>query len=121
MMAFQFLDSSSKVFAAANPFQVSEYVRENVGTHSLRLSNGGAATASLSHRRAGTLDLCRLRYGAQARIVSEGTRFTPRVAIEDTLTIEPLPFASMWGRAARQHHRVGNSERRTSASISFSW
>ncbi len=72
MMAFQFLDGSSKVFAAANPFQVSEYVRENVGTHSLRLSNGGAATASLSHRRAGTLDLCRLRYGAQARIVSEG-------------------------------------------------
>ncbi|MCV2219757.1 AraC family transcriptional regulator [Thauera sp. Sel9] len=71
-MSLQFLNGSSKVFAAANPFEVSEYVRANVGTHSLRLSNAGHASASLSHRRAGMLDLCRLRYGAQARILSEG-------------------------------------------------
>lgn len=72
MMASQFLDSSSRVFAAANPFEVSEYVRANVGSHSLRLSSASDASASLSHRRAGMLDLCRLTYGAQARILSEG-------------------------------------------------
>ncbi|MDY0046363.1 MAG: AraC family transcriptional regulator [Thauera propionica] len=72
MMPLQFLNGASSVFAAANPFEVSEYVRANVGSHSLRLSNAGDASASLSHRRAGMLDLCRLSYGAQARILSEG-------------------------------------------------
>ncbi len=71
-MHLQFLNRSSSVFAAANPFEVSEYVRANVGSHSLRLSGNTGASASLSHRRAGMLDLCRLSYGAQARIVSEG-------------------------------------------------
>ncbi len=71
-MAFQFLNGASSVFAAANPFEVSEYVRANVGSHSLRLSSASDASASLSHRRAGMLDLCRLTYGAQARILSEG-------------------------------------------------
>ena len=71
MMPLQFLNRSSDVFVAANPFEVSEFVRENVGSHSLRLSGAGKGTASLSHRRAGSMDLCRLRYGATARILSE--------------------------------------------------
>lgn len=71
-MSLQFLNGCSKVFSSANPFEVSDYVRTNVGSHSLRLSNAGQSSASLSHRRAGTLDLCKLSYGTQARIVSEG-------------------------------------------------
>ena len=70
-MPIRFLNGQSNVFAAANPFEVSEYVRANVGSHSLRLPRASDASASLSHRRAGTLDLCRLSYGAQARVLSE--------------------------------------------------
>lgn len=72
MMPLHLLNNNSNIFAAANPFEVSEYVRANVGSHSLQLSHSGRASASLCHRRAGMLDLCRLRYGAQARILSEG-------------------------------------------------
>ena len=46
-----------------------------------------------------------------------GTRLRLRVAMEDTLTIVPRPCPSMYGRTAWQHHRVGNSDRRISASI----
>src|SRR3954465_9722342 len=49
-----------------------------------------------------------------------GTRFTPLVATEPTLTIVPPPCSSRWGSTARQHHRVGNRERRISAWISSS-
>ena len=44
----------------------------------------------------------------------------PRVATDETLTIAPLPCPSIAGSAARQHHKVGSSERRSSASISSS-
>lgn len=71
-MPLHLLNAKSNVFAGANPFEVSNYVRENVGTHSLRLSSRSRASASLAHRKAGGLDLCRLSYGTQARIVSEG-------------------------------------------------
>ena len=73
VMSLPFLSgSSSNIFAAANPFEVSEYVRANVDSHSLSLSNTSHFTASLSHRRAGMVDLCRISYGAQARVISEG-------------------------------------------------
>jgi hypothetical protein len=42
------------------------------------------------------------------------------VATDETLTIAPLPCPSIAGSAARQHHKVGSSERRSSASISSS-
>lgn len=71
-MPFNFLKQESSVFTGANPFEVSDYVNRHVGSHGLRLSNSGNASASLSHRKAGSLDLCRLSYGAKARIVSEG-------------------------------------------------
>lgn len=71
-MQFKFLNHSSSVFAGANPYEVSDYVNRHVGSHGLQLSNAGQGTASLSHRKAGSLDLCRLSYGAQARVVSEG-------------------------------------------------
>jgi hypothetical protein len=42
------------------------------------------------------------------------------VATEETFTITPRPCPTMIGSTARQHHIVGNSERRISASISAS-
>lgn len=71
-MSLNFLKQESSVFAGVNPFEVSDYVNQHVGSHALRLSNNSNASASLNHRKAGSLDLCRLSYGAQARIVSEG-------------------------------------------------
>lgn len=67
-----FLNDSSKVYASANPFEVSEYVNVHVGNHGLSLSQKSHGTASLNHRKAGSLDLCRLSYGAPVRILSEG-------------------------------------------------
>lgn len=71
-MPMHFLNETSSVFSAADPFEVSDYVSRHVGSHGLRLSQAGGHIASLKHRKAGSLDLCRLSYGAQARIVSEG-------------------------------------------------
>lgn len=71
-MSLSFLNNTSAVFSSANPFEVSEYVNIHVGQHGLSLNGKSNGTASLSHRKAGGLDLCRLRYGAQARILSEG-------------------------------------------------
>lgn len=71
-MSLDFLKQQSNIFSGVNPFEVSYYVNQHVGSHGLRLSNSGKSTASLKHRKAGSIDLCRLSYGAQARIVSEG-------------------------------------------------
>lgn len=67
-----FLNQESSVFADVNPFEVSDYVNQHVGSHALRLSTRTNASASLKHRKAGNLDLCRLSYGAQAQVVSAG-------------------------------------------------
>ncbi len=72
-MDFRFLNDSSNVFAGVSPHEVSDYVNRHVGPHGLSLSSPRDCTsASLSHRKAGSIDLCRLSYGAQARIVSDG-------------------------------------------------
>lgn len=71
-MPLNFLKQQSSVFDGVNPFEVSDYVNRHVGSHALRLSNSGNSSASLNHRKAGSLDLCRLSYGAKARVVSEG-------------------------------------------------
>lgn len=71
-MSLNFLKKESNVFTGVNPFEVSDYVNRHVGSHGLRLTNSGNSSASLNHRKAGSLDLCRLSYGAQARIISEG-------------------------------------------------
>lgn len=67
-----FLNDSSRVFAGANPFEVSDFVNRHVGSHQLRMSRSHDSSASLQHRKVGALDLCRLSYGTQARIISQG-------------------------------------------------
>src|SRR5699024_10382593 len=46
-----------------------------------------------------------------------GTRLTPRIAIDDTLTIVPAPWFFIIGRTARHIQSVGNNDRVISASI----
>lgn len=71
-MPLNFLHAKSSIFSGVSPFEVSDYVGRNVGNHSLRLARSGSATASLNHRKAGSIDLCRLSYGTEARVLSEG-------------------------------------------------
>lgn len=71
-MNLQFLDDRSRIFAGADPYEVSDYVSRHVNSHDLRLSRLNDAGASLKHRKIGGLDLCHLSYGAQARVVSPG-------------------------------------------------
>lgn len=68
---FQFLRERSTVFHGADPFAVSEYVNEHVGNHDLKLKWGLSGSAALAHRKFGSIDLCRLAYGSEVRIVSE--------------------------------------------------
>src|SRR3954451_18051665 len=46
-----------------------------------------------------------------------GSRLSPRVATEETLTIVPSPRSTMCGTTARQHHIVGHRDRLISAWI----
>lgn len=70
-MCLQFLNERSSVFAGANPHEVSEYVNHYIGRHDIRLQGKGSGSAALNHRKLGPLDLCRISYGSQARVVSE--------------------------------------------------
>jgi len=71
-MRTQFLNQKSQVFAGASPFEVSAFVNRHVGCHGLRLNRVKTGAAALNHCKAGSIDLCRLSYGAEARVLSAG-------------------------------------------------
>ena len=60
------------IYFDANPFDVSGYVNKHIGPHILQLSNTEQSGATLSHTKLGNVSLCRIRYGGQARVISEG-------------------------------------------------
>lgn len=64
------LSERSQVFAACAPGQVSEYVGRHLGNHRLQIGRDTAARASLAHRPFAALDLCRLHYAGQVRILA---------------------------------------------------
>jgi AraC-like DNA-binding protein len=64
------LSDTSCVFDRADPYAVSNYVNEHVGTHGIRLPNVGHPEASLNHRKFASLDLCRISYGGSVRVTS---------------------------------------------------
>lgn len=71
-MSLNFLKQESSVFAGVNPLEVSDYINKYVDAHALRLASSRDASASLNHRKAGSIDLCRISYGAEARVICEG-------------------------------------------------
>lgn len=79
-MSFDFLTEKSCLFAQAYPHELTPYVAEHIGRHELRLSTGPAAacdeasarTARLAHRRCGDVNVCRLSYGQEARVLTDG-------------------------------------------------
>lgn len=64
------LSEGSQVFAACAPGQVSEYVGRHLGSHRLQIGRDTTARASLAHRHFAALDLCRLHYAGQVRILA---------------------------------------------------
>ncbi|SDS37650.1 helix-turn-helix transcriptional regulator [Pseudomonas oryzae] len=69
-MDCRLLNEKSRIFANADPYAVSEYVNQHVGSHCIRLPNTGTPAASLSHRTLASLDLCRISYGGSVRVTS---------------------------------------------------
>ncbi|HHX6895851.1 XylDLEGF operon transcriptional activator XylS [Pseudomonas aeruginosa] len=71
-MDFRLLNEKSQIFVHAEPYAVSDYVNQYVGTHSIRLPKGGRPAGRLHHRIFGGLDLCRISYGGSVRVISPG-------------------------------------------------
>jgi AraC-like DNA-binding protein len=64
------LSAKSRIFERADPHAVSDYVNQHVGSHCIKLPRTGNPEASLSHRKFGKLDLCRISYGAAVHVTS---------------------------------------------------
>lgn len=64
------LSERSSVFLRADPYAVSDYVNQHVGSHCIRLPTSGFPEASLNHRKFSSLDLCRISYGGSVRVTS---------------------------------------------------
>jgi AraC-like DNA-binding protein len=69
-MQTQLLSARSQVFNHADPYAVSDYVNQHVGTHCIQLPRTGSPEASINHRKFSSLDLCRLSYGGSVRVTS---------------------------------------------------
>lgn len=90
-------EGSSLVFDRADPYAVSGYVNQHVGPHGIRLARHGAPAASLSHRKFGTLDLCRISYGGSVRVTSP--------ALETLYHLQVLLKGHcLWRGRGREHH-----------------
>ncbi|GAD63486.1 AraC family transcriptional regulator [Aquipseudomonas alcaligenes] len=69
-MEFRLLNEKSRLFAGADPYAVSDYVNQHVGSHCIRLPQTGHPAANLSHRSFGSVDLCRISYGGSVQVTS---------------------------------------------------
>jgi AraC-like DNA-binding protein len=64
------LNDKSMVFECADPYAVSEYVNQHVGSHCIQLPATSRPQASLNHTKFASLDLCRISYGASVHVTS---------------------------------------------------
>ncbi|MBD7977379.1 MULTISPECIES: AraC family transcriptional regulator [Pseudomonas] len=96
------LHEKSAIFERADPYAVSDYVNQHLGMHSIRMPRNRHATASLSHRKFASVDLCRIRYGGQARITSP--------ALESIFHLQlQLKGSSLWcSRGVEQRLQPGD-------------
>ncbi|QEY70975.1 AraC family transcriptional regulator [Pseudomonas denitrificans (nom. rej.)] len=96
------LSERSRVFERADPYAVSGYVNQHVGTHDLRLPAHGHPQASLNHRRFASLDLCRISYGGAVRVTSP--------ALESIFHLQILLSGHCLWRGQRQEHYLAPGE-----------
>ncbi|MCY1410947.1 HTH-type transcriptional activator RhaS [compost metagenome] len=95
-MESRLLSERSQVFEHADPYAVSGYVNQHVGTHCIRLPVKGSPEASLNHRKFSSLDLCRISYGAAVRVTSP--------ALETIYHLQILLRGNCLWRGHRQEH-----------------
>jgi len=94
------LREKSAVFRGADPHDVSSYVNQHVGSHRIRLAKSSRPSADLSHRKFGSLDLCRISYGGTVRVTSQ--------ALETIYHLQILLRGHcLWrGSGGQEHHFV---------------
>ena len=66
------LTDKSRVFTGVDPFQVSDYVNEHVGSHYLDGSRCLGEQAILCHKHFGSIDLGQIKYGADVTVLTDG-------------------------------------------------
>lgn len=93
------LSRKSNIYENADPHAVSDYVNRHVGKHLIGLSCTTRPQASLSHRKLGDLDLCRISYGGSVRVTSP--------ALENIYHLQVLLKGNCLLRGHnKQHHLV---------------
>ena len=96
------LSERSRVFERADPYAVSGYVNQHVGSHCLRMPSHGHPAASLNHRKFASLDLCRISYGGAVRVTSP--------ALESIFHLQVLLNGHCLWRGAGQEHYLEPGE-----------
>ena len=101
-MDSRLLSDRSRVFERADPYAVSGYVNQHVGTHCIRLPAAGHPEASLNHRKLANLDLCRISYGGSVRVTSP--------ALETIYHLQILLSGHCLWRGHKQEHYLAPGE-----------
>lgn len=96
------LSHRSRVFERADPYAVSTYVNQHVGQHHIRLPRNGLPEASLDHRKFASLDLCRISYGGEVRVLSH--------ALESVFHLQILLRGHCMWRRGRAERLLGPGE-----------
>lgn len=101
-MDSRLLSDRSRVFERADPYAVSGYVNQHVGSHCIRLPSAGHPQASLNHRKFANLDLCRISYGGAVRVTSP--------ALETIYHLQILLSGHCLWRGHKQEHYLAPGE-----------
>lgn len=101
-METHLLTERSRVFVEADPYAVSGYVNQHVGSHCIRLPRAGSPQASLNHRAFASLDLCSISYGGSVRVTSP--------ALESIYHLQVLLRGHCLWRGPRQEHYFAPGE-----------
>ncbi|SOE97094.1 AraC-type DNA-binding protein [Burkholderia sp. D7] len=90
------LSTKSSIFDSADPRDVSAYVNDFVGRHSIQLTSATTANARLLFHTLSDIGLCNIRYGNQVDITTEALRDSYQLQI-------PLRGTFAWTGAASGH------------------
>lgn len=96
------LSVRSRVFERADPHAVSTYVNQHVGQHHIQLPRFSHPEACLDHRKFASLDLCRISYGGEVRVMSP--------ALESVFHLQILLRGHCLWRRGRAERLLGPGE-----------
>lgn len=96
------LSTKSSIFDSADPQDVSAYVNDFVGRHSIRVSSPAAARAQLRFRKLSEIGLCNIRYGNEVDITTE--------ALHDSYQLQVLLGGTSAWTGAQEGHQFKPGE-----------